>query len=352
MNNDNTAIFFKRTPNAGSATRLRLFATATLLASSFAFIGCSDHSSNVVFIADEPTQTVAQNTELNVAQTISTFQTPSASDASALANLKPENQTSKPETTLEKITQPKFDPKGVSVDVSEINDFSGVYNTSEFTKWRKVKVVRGKGPISRGALETFANLPELTEFLWTQASIDGDDKSLFEQLTKAPKLQKIRLDGLTLKNKNAFPSFILPAIKENACKTLKELDLSNSAITDSDLRQAGFDDNSWVRLTKLVLYHTQIADDGVKEIVKIDSLQSLNLDDTKITNESMTTLMQKQNLTFLHIGRTTVDDDGILKLARLVRLEKIHVTRTRATEEGANRLRQALPNCVVVSQPE
>jgi hypothetical protein len=248
--------------------------------------------------------------------------------------------------------EPKFDAKGVSVDLTEIDGFEGV-SDADFAKWQSVKVVRGKGLLTKGALETFAKIPQLKEFLWTEASIVSDAADQFAAVVQKSGVAKIRLQGLRVANQadRVFPTFALAALAQSP--SLVDLDVSGPAL-DVAAEFAKVDlTKSFPKLEKLNLYQTNAGDAGVDAILPLaDRLTWLNLDDAGISPESASKIAQFKNLTFLHVGRSTLDDASVLQFAALTKLEKIHITRSLATEEGADALRKALPNCVVVSQLE
>ena len=75
----------------------------------------------------------------------------------------------------------------------------------------------------------------------------------------------------------------------------------------------------------------------------------MNLDNTKVTDAGLSKLANFGKLGFLHLGRTAVSDAGVDPLSGLKTLRTLHVTRTGVTEAGAERLRQALPECEVLS---
>ncbi|MGI6402082.1 MAG: hypothetical protein ACOX0A_08235 [Thermoguttaceae bacterium] len=246
--------------------------------------------------------------------------------------------------------RPVFDDKGVSVDLSDCGAFDG-FTDEELARLPKIKVVRGAGPISVETLLAFTGRNELVEFLWIDAQLpdSADARSAFKTLAGAPKLKKMRLAGLKLED-GSFPDYVLPALASTP--NLVELDISGSAVNADAL--AAVDYNAgFLKLTKLNLYQTQSGDNLLKAIAPLaDRLTSLNLDDTQLSPESAPALEEFSNLTFLHAGRSTLDDQCVESLAKLTKLEEIHVTRTNMTESGADKLRAALPNCNVVSQPE
>ena len=264
----------------------------------------------------------------------------------------PQSAPAAPEVKSAPKAEPKFDAKGVSVDLTEVDGFDGV-SDADFAKWQSVKVVRGKGLLTKGALETFAKIPQLKDFLWTEASVESDASAQFAALAQKPGVAKIRLQGLCVANQaeRAFPAFALAALAQSP--SLVDLDVSGSAL-DVAAEFGAIDlTKSFPRLQKLNLYQTNAGDAGVDAILPLaDRLTWLNLDDAGISPKSAPKIAQFTNLTFLHVGRSTLDDASVSQFAALTKLEKIHITRSAATEEGADALRKALPNCVVVSQPE
>lgn len=263
----------------------------------------------------------------------------------------PQPAPAAPEVKSAPKAEPKFDAKGVSVDLTEIDGFEGV-SDADFAKWQSVKVVRGKGLLTKGALETFAKIPQIKEFLWTETSIESDAADQFAAVVQKSSVAKIRLQGLCVANHaGVFPTFALAALAQSP--SLVDLDVSGSAL-DVAREFAKVDlTKSFPKLEKLNLYQTNAGDAGVDAILPLaDRLTWLNLDDAGISPESASKIAQFTNLTFLHVGRSTLDDASVLQFSALTKLEKIHITRSAATEEGADALRKALPNCVVVSQPE
>ena len=136
--------------------RNRLTALSALLAAALA-LGC-DRGETFVKIDDDEAAPAVTAEPLDI-------ELPAAMQETA--EQKPEQPSQTPQTP------PKFDAKGVSVDLTETVGFDGVQDAAELERWQKVKVVRGAGPLSQGAVETFAKLPALTEFLWSDAVVDS-----------------------------------------------------------------------------------------------------------------------------------------------------------------------------------
>lgn len=243
-----------------------------------------------------------------------------------------------------------FDAKGTTVELKG-GVFSGFVTDAEREKWSKVKVVRGGGLLLASGLDAFAQLPDLTEFLWLDAQLEksANVESAFERFARAPKLKKLRLTHLRLED-GTFPLFALKAL--SAAPSLVDLDVSGSPATGAELAAVDWT-KGYAKLTKLNLYQTQAGDAGVVAILPLaDRLTWLNLDDAQLTPSCASNLSRFAELTFLHVGRSALDDACVDEIAKLSKLKKTHVTRTAITETGADRLREALPECEVVSHPE
>ncbi|MBR2005767.1 MAG: hypothetical protein IKK39_05645 [Thermoguttaceae bacterium] len=249
----------------------------------------------------------------------------------------------------------KIDQSGKSLDLTAVEKLDGFDVAPDAERWNAVKVVRGQGRLTVQTLRALAKLPNLTEFLWSNATLataNSDDATFqgaFADLSKAPRLKKIRLTALRTEN-GKFPTAALVALAQTP--QLADLDVSGASLTAADLAAVDWK-NGFAKLTKLNLYQTKIGDAGVDALLPLtDRLTSLNLDDAQIGPDSAAKIAQFTELTFLHVGRSTLDDASIAQFAKLGKLAKIHVTRSKATEAGADALRAALPNCEVVSQPE
>ncbi len=324
---------------------LKLFAASSpilLIAVAISSTSCERSNRLVVTLEDETPAESVESEVVTEAPVVpessgapSNSETPEASSPAEIAtggSLKFDDEKG----TLE-ITGAVFNGFGADVDQSRL---------------AKIKVVRGSGAITLDGLRAFSETPQLVEFLWLDATFpEGDGaRDAFQALVaSAPKLKKVRLAGLKLQD-GAFPQYVLPALA--AAPNLQDLDLSGAALATSDLAPFAAS-GAFPKLAKLTLYQTGVDDQGVETLLPLaDRLTWLNLDDTKITPGAAPLVAQFTNLTFLHVGRTTVDDSCVDSFAKLSKLEKIHVTRSNTTEEGADKLRAALPNCVVVSQPE
>lgn len=294
---------------------------------------------------------VSTDDEPRVASSQDVAPAPSPADPTNAEEAPVPAEPNQPSPSTNELAAPKFDAKGVAVDLTGTGVFNGFVSSEDKARQGKIKVVRGAGLLSIEGLRAFASFPELTEFLWVDARLPfaPGAREAFEQFAAAPKLKKVRLAGLSFEN-GAFPDYVLPALAKTP--NLVDLDLSGSAATADVLSAVDFR-SGFQKLEKLNLYHTPTGDAGVAAIADLaDRLVSLNFDDANLTPASAANLAKFSRLTFLHVGRSTLDDGCVPELAKLANLKKIHVTRSNVTEDGADKLRAALPGCEVVSQPE
>ena len=85
------------------------------------------------------------------------------------------------------------------------------------------------------------------------------------------------------------------------------------------------------------------------ELTKTDLVKVtiLNMDNSQITDEGLKELAKLQQLEELYMYRTQITDAGLKELARLQKLESLSVIGTKVTKAGVAELKKALPNCLI-----
>ena len=165
----------------------------------------------------------------------------------------------------------------------------------------------------------------------------------------------------------ADEKLIADPIVEKAVR--KKLKRPEGKLTEADLKKVTHLD---LRGTK-ILGATEITDEGLKEVAKLQQLTSLNLrDNTKITNTGLKEVAKLEKLTWLHLSNTVITnadlkelaklqklkslnlnstqitDAGLKELAKLQKLELLFLNSTKVTKAGVAELKKALPNCEIL----
>ena len=86
---------------------------------------------------------------------------------------------------------------------------------------------------------------------------------------------------------------------------------------------------------------------GVSNVAGIETVPSLCLMRTKITDKGLTALERWVALRTLSLQNTAITDAGLESLTGLSELGYLDLTKTRVTDEGVKKLHQALPKCKI-----
>jgi hypothetical protein len=204
--------------------------------------------------------------------------------------------------------------------------------------------------------DDLANIEALTglEFLALGKALSDDDLAHLAPLKRLRRLALIddRVTGYGLQHLQANSD-------------LRSLTLFRCSIGDEGLRYVG----QLRTLTDLNLNETRVTDAGLVHLAGLSELRVLYLDRNAITgkglvhlrslphleelswqrigNAELTYLRELTALTSLHLTGTSIDEDGVEALCGMSGLQILHLERTGITEEGIQRLRRALPRCVI-----
>ena len=210
---------------------------------------------------------------------------------------------------------------------------------------------------------------------------------LVDRISKLPPASTVT--GVNLRRNKAFFATDFACLR--GLEGLREIDLSNSAVTDADLEhlsQLGSLENldlaftdvsdagishlehsnslhrlvlGRTRVTDTALKHlamltqleelnldaTQVTDVGLGHLTPLTSLKQLVLDDTQITDAGTEHLVRFSGLRVLSLLGTRISDAGLANLAALPSLEKLCVVNTAVTDAGMTKLAKVLPECRV-----
>ena len=125
---------------------------------------------------------------------------------------------------------------------------------------------------------------------------------------------------------------------------LKGLYLGKMNINDAGLAQIAKLD-----LEKLILFETNITNNGVTKIVEyFPNLKILNLSNTNITNDGLKDLKNLNKLESLIIKRNNITDAAIPHLIELKHLKLLSIEFNQISTNGKNQLRTAFPNITLI----
>lgn len=175
---------------------------------------------------------------------------------------------------------------------------------------------------------------------------------------------EIKLEGVAKLNDGA-----LAQVAEFSALT--DLSLERSPVSGEDLRplanlnclewlnlwKSGIDDAGLAHLAglhtlqQLPVGGTRITDDGLAHLGQLRQLAYLGLRDTAVTDAGVARLADMPALKELNLRGTMVTDAAIPMLGGMTSLEKVWLGGTAVTIAGIERLRAALPGCVIDAEP-
>jgi hypothetical protein len=104
-------------------------------------------------------------------------------------------------------------------------------------------------------------------------------------------------------------------------------------------------------ISVLDVSYTQIDDDAMPIIGRMETLSYLDLSRTKITDAGLESLKSLKKLEYLELYGTKVTDAGLESLKSLKGLRELRLDGTSVTEGGERSLNEALPNCRILWSP-
>jgi hypothetical protein len=130
---------------------------------------------------------------------------------------------------------------------------------------------------------------------------------------------------------------------EAADKPITGLRLVGDAVRDTTLKKhmAAF-----AKVKRLEFFVTNnMTSVTIKELAKLDNLQALKFDMTKVTDEDLKQLSALKGLEKLELRSTGLTDSGLKQLAAFKQLKELKIKSQDVTEAGVADLKKALPKC-------
>lgn len=121
--------------------------------------------------------------------------------------------------------------------------------------------------------------------------------------------------------------------------------LGTSEVTDQHLALVAKLDNVVV----LNLKRTKISNRGLSYVSDMDSLRKLHLELTDVDDQDLSYLIDLKRLTYLNIFGTKITDAGIPHLVQMKHLTHLYVWKTNITSDGLRKLHDALPSVKIVA---
>lgn len=107
-------------------------------------------------------------------------------------------------------------------------------------------------------------------------------------------------------------------------ESIKELDLSQLAITDEDVKQLA----EFTNLTAISLADTAVTDDGMQHLAAHKKLKWLDLSGTKVSNAGVAKLTVLAGLQSLGLARTRLTDEALEGVEKLSALRELNLSFT------------------------
>ena len=125
---------------------------------------------------------------------------------------------------------------------------------------------------------------------------------------------------------------------------MQSLALDNTSVTDNGLAHL----SQLSKLHTVSLRNTVITSHGLSHIAALGDLVYLRLDSTNVGDEGLERIRDLTKLEHLTLNSTPVSDRGLATLSSMASLRIVSVIGTQVTQAGVEKLRAALPRCVVL----
>lgn len=138
----------------------------------------------------------------------------------------------------------------------------------------------------------------------------------------------------------------LPALA--AFAEIRELDLTGTQVHDLGLVGLPHFD----QLQAIKLKGTGISSEGLLSISQIPTLILIDASSTDVSDEGLSLAENWTSLRYLSLNNTSISDAAIPHLKTLETLKGLSLLNTRVSKDGVRELKQALPDCLIVTKPE
>ena len=127
---------------------------------------------------------------------------------------------------------------------------------------------------------------------------------------------------------------------------LKRLVFARSQISDDSLKNL----RELSQLTTLKFLDIPITDAGLIHVNTLSRLQSLDLSYTAVTDAGLVQFTGLGQLENLSLQGTQITDAGLEHLLGMNKLCQLDLRYTKVTDEGIRKVRESLPNCIIIRE--
>ena len=190
--------------------------------------------------------------------------------------------------------------------------------------WSPVSDV--KAPFADESFEYYQGMKRLETFsagLTTLAWLDIGDEGV-KRLAPLTQLKHLRLNNTTIKDPKCFEALV----------NLESLDLGDSYVVNDSLAPLA----QMKSLKHLNLLGTLVTDDGLKYLEDLTSMEDLDLYGVKITDAGVAYLEKMSRLRRLNLLGSQVTDSSAEILSQMTELRELNLYRSRITDAGLARL--------------
>jgi hypothetical protein len=101
-------------------------------------------------------------------------------------------------------------------------------------------------------------------------------------------------------------------------------------------------------LETLEMWFATITDDDLAQLAGMTKLKELNLEQCSgITNAGMANLLKIPSIQILNLKQTKIDDAALEELAKMPNLVDLNIANTAVTDAGVEKFKAAKPKCEV-----
>jgi hypothetical protein len=186
-------------------------------------------------------------------------------------------------------------------------------------------------------LPLLKNFPGIEEVSLANAQVT--DKAI-PFLKGLPKLERV----------NLFTSSVgdagMKVLKD--IPTIKSLPIGKTKVTNAGLAHL----KDMKQLEYIGLRGDDITDAGLAHLKGLTNLTGLHLAETKVTDAGLAQLKTLTKMRYLRVNNTKITDAGLEHFKALTSLERLDIWNTKATDKGIEKLKEAMPQTVILTEAQ